>query len=107
MLKKIIFLYYQHFRFIIALNIVVSIYFTYLFWDKGYTHYPLYMLALLFKLIAYAISIFVEKLFFESRSYHYRNLRFSYRILFSGIFLVDFLLFATLLLITGTWKSFM
>lgn len=67
MLSKITFLYSQHFKFIITLNLVVTLFFTVTFWLKGYNHYPLYMIAILFKVVAYGISVGIEKMFFSGK----------------------------------------
>ena len=107
MLKKIAFLYQQHFKFIVALNLFVSICFVTIFWNKGYNHYPLYMLALMLKLVSYGISIAIEKMFFQSRSFHFRNLGFSYRMLFGWLYAIDFLFFIVILLISLACKTFM
>lgn len=106
MLRKIIFIYHQHFKFVIALNLFVSLYFLAVFWYKGYTHYPLYMLALSFKAVAYVICVAIEKIFFQPRAYHFRNLGFSYRMLFGWLYIADLLLFILLLFISGTCKTF-
>lgn len=107
MLKKITFLYQQHFKFIVLLNLFVSICFVIIFWNKGYNHYPLYMLALMLKLVSYGISTAIEKLFFQSRSFHFRNLGFSYRMLFGWLYAIDFLFFIMILLISLACKTFM
>lgn len=106
MLKKLFFIYAQHFKFTIALSLFVSVYFILIFWSKGYKHYPLYMVALLFKAIAYGLSLLVEKTFFEARAYHYRNLGFGYRQLFGTLFSLDLLLFACMILLSYLCKSF-
>lgn len=106
MLRKITFIYRHHFKFVIALNVFVSIYFLAVFWYKGYTHYPLYMLAIFFKAISYAICVAIEKMFFQARSYHFRNLGFSYRMLFGWLYVLDFLFFIFLLFITAVCKAF-
>lgn len=107
MLKKISFIYQQHFKFIIALNLFTSIYFVGVFWFKGYNHYPLYMLALVFKLMAYVLGVVIEKMFHQSRAYHFRNLGFSYRMLFGWLYAVDLLLFILILTISGICKTYM
>lgn len=106
MLRKLIFIYTQHFKFNIALTLFVSFYFTLIFWSKGYNHYPLYMVAILFKGIAYGLSLWVEKTFFEARSYHYHNLGFGYRQLFGTLFALDLLLFICIILFSYLCKSF-
>lgn len=106
MLKRIFFIYAQHFKFTIALTLFVSLYFILIFWSKGYNHYPLYMLALFFKAIAYGLSLLVEKTFFEARAYHYRNLGFGYRRLFGTLFWLDLLLFVCMILFSYLCKSF-
>ena len=100
MLNKLTFIYRQHFKFIIAVNLGTSLFFSFLFLSKGYTHYPLYMLSIIFKLVGYLISIAVERLLYASRVYHYQNLGFSYKLIFSRLFIADFLLFI-LLISTG------
>jgi hypothetical protein len=106
MLQKIIFIYLQHFKLIITLNLFVSISFIYLFWAKGYNHYPLYMLALSLKAVAYGISFGVEKMFFQPRMYHFRNLAMSYRMLFSWLYTADFIFFIAVFLISLACKTY-
>ncbi|MBB5438526.1 hypothetical protein HDC92_002202 [Pedobacter sp. AK017] len=106
MLRKIAFIYQQHFKFTIALNAFVSISMLVIFWDKGYNHYPLYMLALFMKAVAYGICIAVEKMFLQPRNYHFRNLGFSYRMIFGWLYGVDLLVFLLVLLLTGLCKAF-
>jgi len=107
MFKRLLFIYSHHFRLALALNLFVSSYFTWLMWIKGFGYYNLYMLALLFKAIGYGITVLVEKLFFESREYYFRNLGLSYRQLFSILFSADFLLFLSFIMISLQCKNFM
>jgi len=106
LVSRLYFTYRQHFKLIIGLNLFVGIYFTGLFWLKGYHHYPLYILALFFKVVTYAISVGIEKLFFQNRAYHYRNLGFSYRMLFGYLYILDFLFFIVLFLISLACKTY-
>jgi len=104
--RKITSLFSQHFKLIIALNLVVTLFFTVVFWLKGYNHYPLYMLAITLKVIGYGISVGIEKLLFQARSYHYRNLGFSYRMLFGWLLGADFIFFILFLTLSSICKSF-
>lgn len=106
MIRKIAFIYHQHFKFMIALNLFISLYLLAAFWYNGYNHYPLYMLALFFKTIGYIIVVAVEKIFYQPRAYHFRNLGLSYRMLFGCLYVADLLLFFLLLFITGVCKTY-
>ena len=100
MLKKLRFLYSNHFKAIIGLNILVSLFFTYLFFLKGFDKINLYHYAIIFKLVGYALSVMLEKVIFQERKYFYRNLRIGYRKIFSILFIPDFVMFKILLMFT-------
>lgn len=100
MLKKLSYLYSNHFKAIIGLNIFVSLFFTYLFFLKGFDKINLYYYAIIFKSIGYVLSVMLEKVIFPERKYFYRNLRISYRKIFSILFIPDFVIFMVLLMFT-------
>jgi lipoprotein signal peptidase len=93
-------IYFQHFKFAIALNLSISLFFLMLFISKGFDHYPLYMLMLFFKAGGYIIDVVVEKFFFAARSFHYKNMGFSYRKIFGILFATDFILLIMVILIS-------
>ena len=98
MLKKLWFLYSNHFKAIISLNIFVSLFFSYLFLLKGFDKINLYYFAVLFKSGGYALSVLLEKVIFPERKYFYRNLRISYRKIFFILFMPDFIIFMVMLM---------
>ncbi len=106
MLQKLKFIYLHHFKLVTFLNISFSIYFTFLFLLKGFEKVNLYNIAIAFKLIAYALTLIIEKVFFSKRSIYYRNLGLSYRRILGTYFTLDFIIFISLLLICFVCKSF-
>ena len=97
---KLSFLYLNHFKAVIALNVFVSLFFSYLFFIKGFDKLNLYFYSVIFKLMGYILSVMIEKIIFPERQYFFRNLRFSYRKIFSVLFITDFLIFMLFLFLT-------
>jgi len=106
MLQKLKILYFRHFKLVGALGFCLSLYFINLFVIKGFDKINLYNLAVFFKLLGYCTTLGIEKLFFSSRSFYYKNLGFSYRRILGTLFLVDFAIFLLLLLTSWLWMSF-
>lgn len=92
-------IYFQHFKFAIVLNLSISLFFLILFISKGFDHYALYMLMLLFKAGGYIIVVAIEKFFSPERSFHYKNMGFAYRKIFGILFVFDFFLLIIAILI--------
>lgn len=106
MLQKLKFIYLHHFKLVAFLNISFSVYLTYLFLLKGFDKINLYNIAIAFKVITYAFTLVIEKLFFSKRSIYYRNLGLSYRRILGTYFTLDFIIFTSILLICFLCKSF-
>ncbi|SMD09305.1 hypothetical protein SAMN04488101_112112 [Pedobacter nyackensis] len=92
-------IYFQHFKFAIALNLSISLFFLMLFISKGFDHYALYMLTLFFKAGGYIIIVAIEKIFSAKRSFHYKNMGFAYRKIFGILFSIDFVFLIIAILI--------
>ena len=99
MLQKLKFIFIHHFKLVVFINFSYSIFFTYLFVIKGFDKVDLYNIAIVFKLIAYTVTIVIEKLFFSNRVFYYKNLGLSYRRVLGTYFGLDFIIFLLLLLI--------
>lgn len=106
MYAKLKFIYIHHFKLIIFLNFGLSLFFSYLFFLKGFDKIPLYSIALFFKLIGYATTFAIEKLLFSQRKYYYLNMGLSYRRLFSVLFGIDFVVFVFMLGLVTLCQAF-
>jgi hypothetical protein len=106
MLQKLKFIYTNHFKLVAILNFSLSLYLAFLFLLKGFDKVNLYNIAFMLKLITYAATLGIEKLFFASRAVYYRNFRLSYRRILGTFFALDFFAFLSILLICYLWKSF-
>jgi hypothetical protein len=106
MLQKLRFIYIHHFKLVTVLNFSLSLYLAFLFTLKGFDKVNLYNIAFALKLIAYATSIGIEKLFFANRSIYYRNFKLSYRKILGTFFILDFITFLSILLSCYLWMSF-
>jgi hypothetical protein len=106
MLKKLRFIYIHHFKLVIFLNFSLSLYLTYLFVLKDFDKVNLYNIAIALKLIGYAFTLTIEKLFFAQRSFYYRNLGLSYKRILGVFFGLDFLIFIVLLMFSYLCKSY-
>jgi hypothetical protein len=99
-------IYLSHFVLRILINLTVTGYFSFLFIIKGFDKYPLYMLALIFKLIGYSITGLIERLFFPHRHHYYRNMGLGYAKVFGTLFLLDFVLMITILTLTYLCQNY-
>ena len=106
MLQKLKFIYIHHFKLVAVLNFSLSFYLSFLFSLKGFDKVNLYNIAFALKLVAYATTLGIEKLFFANRSIYYRNFRLSYRRILGTFFALDFISFLSLLLVCYLWMSF-
>ena len=106
MLQKLKFIYLHHFKLVAILNFSYTIFFTYLFVIKGFDKVDLFNIAIVLKLIAYTLTIVIEKLFFSNRVFYYKNLGLSYRRVLGTYFGLDFIIFLLLLLIFSLWMNF-
>ncbi|MCY1532960.1 hypothetical protein D9M68_682620 [compost metagenome] len=106
MIDRLRFIFERHFKLMLALNISLSLFLCALFYIKGFDKTLLYTIALFNKGIGYAVTIAIEKLFFGKRSFYYKNLGISYGRLFSMFFILDVLIFITLLLCAWLLRSF-
>ncbi len=106
MYQKFKTLYLHHFKLVFTLNFALSLYFANLFYLKGFDKVNLYNLAIGFKLLGYATTIAIEKLFFNRRIFYYYNLGISYRKILSIFFALEFSLFLFILLCCWLWISF-
>jgi len=107
MYQKLKIIYLHHFKFLIFLNLFLSLYLIQLFCLKGFDKVGLYNLAIFFKLVAFATTFGIEKLFFGKHIFYFQNLGLSYRKIFGIFYLLDFALFILLFLISWLWKSYM
>lgn len=99
-------LYFHHFKLVGVLNCCLSLFFVYLFVLKGFDKVNLYNLAIFFKLLAYGLTIAIEKLFFAQRAFYYRNLGISYRRLLGTFFSLDAIVFTSFMFIGYICRSF-
>lgn len=106
MLKKLKFIYIHHFKLVTVLNFSLSIYLVFLFILKGFDEVDLYNIAFALKLIAFTGTLAIEKLFFAKRSIYYRNFNLSYRRILGTFFILDFIVFLSLLLMCYVWMNF-
>lgn len=106
MLKKLKFIYLHHFKIFAFLNFSFTIYLVYLFLLIGFDKVNLYTIVVAFKLITYAFTLVIEKLFFSKRSIYYRNLGLSYRKILGVYFILDFIIFISLILICFLCRNF-
>ena len=106
MLQKLKFIYIHHFKLVAVLNFSLSLYLAFLFYLKGFDKVNLYNIAFALKLVAYATTVGIEKLFFANRSIYYRNFGLSYRRILGTFFAIDFISFLSLLLVCYLWMSF-
>lgn len=106
MLQKLRFIYIHHFKLAAVLNFSLSFYLVFLFILKGFDKIGLYNIAFALKLIAYATTGGIEKLFFANRSIYYRNFKLSYRRILATFFILDFVTFLSILLSCYLWMSF-
>lgn len=107
MYQKLKILYLHHFKLVFFLNFCLSLFFLNLFYLKGFDKVNLYNLAIAFKLLGYATTVGIEKLFFGYRIFYYYNLNMSYRKVLGYFFLLDTFLFTSLLIFCWLWQSFM
>lgn len=106
MLQKLKFIYLHHFKIFAFLNFGFTIYLVYLFLLKGFDKVNLYNIVIAFKLITYAFTLVIEKLFFSKRSIYYRNLGLSCRKILGVYFSLDFIIFISLVLICFLCRNF-
>lgn len=106
MLQKLKFIYIHHFKLVTVLNFSLSLYLAFLFILKGFDQINLYNLAFVWKFMAYATTVGIEKLFFANRSIFYRNFKLSYRKILGTFFVLDFIIFLSILLSCYLWMSF-
>ena len=106
MLQKLKFIYLHHFKLVAFLNFSFSIYFIYLFLLKGFDKVNLYNITIAWKMITYAFTLGIEKLFFSNRVFYYKNLGLSSRRILGTYFGLDFIVYISLLLICFLCKSF-
>jgi len=99
-------IYLSHFKLRILINLIVTGYFAFLFFIKGFDKYPLYMLALMFKLTGYFISGLVERVFFKDMHLYYRNMRLGYSKVFGIFFTLDFIFMVILFSLIYLCKSY-
>lgn len=106
MLHKLRFIYVHHFKLVAVLNFSLSLYLAFLFVIKGFDKVNLYNIAFALKLVAYAATVGIEKLFFANRSIYYRNFKLSYRRILGTFFTLDFITFLSILLSCYLWMNF-
>ncbi|RZK00598.1 MAG: hypothetical protein EOO43_25135 [Flavobacterium sp.] len=106
MYQKLKILYLHHFKLVFVLNFALSLFFVHLFFEKGFDKVGLYNLIIAFKLLGYATTLAVEKLFFSYRIFYYYNLGISYRRILGTFFALEFGLFVLLLTFCWLWMSF-
>lgn len=70
MYQKLKILYLHHFKLVFVLNFCLSLFFLNLFYLKVFNKVNLYNLAIAFKLLGYATTVVIEKLFFGYRILH-------------------------------------
>jgi hypothetical protein len=99
-------IYLSHFVLRIFINLMVTGYFSFLFFIKGFDIYPLYMLALMFKFTGYFISGVIERVFFAGRHHYYRNMKLGYAKVFGILYLLDFVLMVIILSLTYLCRSY-
>jgi len=99
-------IYLAHFKVNILLNLWVSAYFSYFFWTRGFDKYPLYTLALIFKVTAYGLGLASEKLLAPRREFYYRNMGIGYRRIFGTLYIADLLLFILVLIFSATCRNY-
>jgi len=107
MYQKLKILYLHHFKLVFFLNFALSLFFLHLFYLKGFNKVNLYNLAFAFKLIGYATTVAIEKLFFSYRIFYYYNLGMSYRRILGTFFGMEFGLFILSLIICWLWTNFL
>lgn len=106
MLQRLSFVYLHHFKLVALLNLGISIFLTYLFLAKGFDKVNLYNISMAYKLVAYVLTLMIEKLIFTKRSIYYRNLGLSYRKLLGVFFGLDFFCFLLMLISSWLWMNF-
>jgi len=106
MYQKLKLLYLHHFKLVFVLNFALSLYFLNLFYLKGFDKVGLYNLIIAFKLLGYATTVAVEKLFFSYRIFYYYNLGISYRRILGTFFALEFGLFVLLVTFCWLWMNF-
>lgn len=107
MYQKLKILYLHHFKLVFVLNLALSLFWLNLFYLKGFDKINLYNLAIAFKLIGYATTVAIEKLFFSYRIFYYYNLGISYRRILGTFFGIEFGLFVLSLIICWLWMNFL
>ena len=106
MFQKLKFIYLHHFKLIAFLNFSFSVYLAYIFLLKGFDKINLYSITIAWKIITYALTLGIEKLFFSNRVFYYKNLGLSNRRILGAYFGLDFIVYILLLLICFLCKSF-
>ena len=99
MFQKLKFIYLHHFKLVAFLNFSFSVYLAYLFLLKGFDKINLYNITIGWKMITYALTLGIEKLFFSNRVFYYKNLGLSSRRILGTYFGLDFIIFISLILI--------
>ncbi len=107
MYQKLKILYLHHFKLVFVLNFALSLFWLNLFYLKGFEKVNLYNLAIVFKLVGYAITVAIEKLFFSYRILYYYNLGISYRRILGTFFSIEFGLFVLSLMLCRLWLNFL
>jgi len=106
MIRRFLKLYFPLFKHLILLNVLMSVLAARLFLQEGFNVYGVYIIASSIKIVGYALSLAVERMFYAKRGYFFKNVGLSYSRIFAYILLLDLGYYIIILLICWIVKSF-